>query len=147
MADKNISWIGLDQLREAVKRSPQRVLNETRSFISRGLAVYKRGIINSPWRMGGNGGGVPVSDDPRYNRKYQKQRSGNLRDSHMTEIDGLEGRIGPNLSAAPYAVYVHEGTGRMKARPWLDYVKKTSMGDIETLYRRMLENIISDLAS
>jgi hypothetical protein len=87
-----------------------------------------------------------VSNDPRYKRKYQKQRSGNLRDTHVTEINGLEGRIGPNQSAAPYARMVHGGTRRMQARPWLDYVKQNKDGEIANLYRQMLRGIVSDLA-
>lgn len=142
----SIRWIGLRELKQAFDRSPQKVLNEARMFLTRGLAVYKSGIIRAPWRIGGSGGGSPVSNDPRYPRRYQRQRSGNLRDSHITQVSSLEGRIGPNLQAAPYARYVHHGTRRMQGRPWLDYVKTTKQGEIEQLYRRMLKNIVGDLA-
>lgn len=143
---KEFEIIGIKELREAIKRNPQKVLDEARSFLTKGLSEYKKGIIREPWRVGGFVGGSPVSNDPRYKRKYQKQRSGNLRDTHMTQINGLEGVIGPNLEAAPYARYVHEGTKRMKARPWLDYVRENKQGDIERLYRTMLANIVGDLA-
>ena len=112
----------------------------------RGLAAYKQGIIRDPWRMGGRGGGAPVSNDPRYKRKYQRTRSGNLRDSHVSVIDGLQGVIGPNESVAPYAKFVHHGTRNMQGRPWLDYVKTTQSGAIESLYRKMFTNIVQDLA-
>lgn len=141
-----IQWIGLKELRAAINRNPQKVLDEARLFLTRGLATYKEGIIRDPWRVGGLSGGAPVSNDPRYPRRYQRQRSGNLRDSHMTEINGLEGVIGPNLRLAPYAGYVHHGTRRMRGRPWLEYVKQTRERDIETLYRGMLRNIVGDLA-
>lgn len=139
-------WVGLKELQAAIKRNPQKVLDEARNFLSRGLAAYKQGIIRDPWRIGGRGGGAPVSNDPRYPRKYQRQRSGNLRDSHVTQISGLQGVIGPNQSVAPYAQYVHGGTRRMQGRPWLDYVKTTQDGAIQNLYNRMLENIVKDLA-
>ena len=142
----NVNWIGVNELRAAVNRNPQKVLDEARNFLSRGLAAYKSGIINNPWRIGGDGGGAPVSNDPRYGRAFQRQRSGNLRDSHETEINGLMGRIYPNTDRAPYAQYVHYGTGRMQARPWLDYVKRAKEGVIEDLYRKMLGNIVGDLA-
>ena len=142
----SIQWVGLKELRAAIARNPQKVLDEARYFLTRGLASYKSGIINDPWRIGGKGGGVPVSNDPRYPRKFQRQRSGNLRDTHITEINGLEGRIGPNLQLAPYAKYVHHGTRRMQGRPWLDYVKQNKEGEIEKLYRGMLNNIVGDLA-
>jgi len=145
MAD--IHWIGLKELRAAIARNPQRVIDEARRFLTRGLAVYKAGIIRDPWRIGGKGGGSPVSNDPRYPRRFQKIRSGNLRDSHITSISGLTGTIGPNTSVAPYAKYVHHGTKRMQGRPWLEYVKDTKMGEIENLYRGMLKEIVKDLAS
>lgn len=144
--DDNIKIVGMKELRDAVARSPQKVLDEGRLFLTRGLSVYKRGIINNPWRIGGIGGGAPVSNDPRYPRKYQKQRSGNLRDSHMTVINGLQGIIGPNIQVAPYAKYVHHGTKRMQGRPWLEYVKVNRDNEIEDLYRAMLRNIVGDLA-
>ena len=147
--NKNIKVLGLRELQAAVKRNPQTVLEEGEKFLIRGLAVYKRGIINDPWRVGGDGGGAPVSNDPRYKRKDQEQRSGNLRDTHLTKIDGLKGIIGPNQRLAPYAEYVHDGTpgGQMAGRPWLEYVKSNKDDDIEDLYLDMLNNIVSDLAA
>ena len=142
----SIHWIGLKELRAALARNPQKVLDEARLFLTRGLSVYKQGIIRDPWRVGGLGGGSPVSNDPRYPRKFQKQRSGNLRDTHYTEINGLEGRIGPNLQLAPYAKYVHHGTRRMRGRPWLTFVQENKKTEIERLYRNMLQSIVSDLA-
>jgi hypothetical protein len=131
MAD--IEIIGLRELTMAVARNPQKVLDEARKFLTRGLAVYKAGIIRSPWRVGGAGGGSPV-------------RTGNLRDTHLTQIGGLEGRIGPNLQAAPYAKFVHHGTRHMAGRPWLEFVKASSDTQIESLYRGMLKEIVGDLA-
>ncbi|HBT75034.1 TPA: hypothetical protein DEB29_03480 [Candidatus Wolfebacteria bacterium] len=142
----NVEWKGLRELNAAIKRNPQVVLDEGRLFLTRGLALYKSGIVNAPWRIGGRGGGAPVSNDPRYKRKAQRQRSGNLRDTHITEIDGLVGRIGPNMVTAPYAKYVHDGTRRMQGRPWLDFVKYQKEGAIEALYLKMLDNITADMA-
>jgi hypothetical protein len=146
MPSASIEFRGLKELKAAITRNPEQVKSEARDFLARGLAAYKRGINNDPWRVGGGSGGSPVSNDPRYPRRWQRQRSGNLRDTHTTEISGLEGRIGPNLGVAPYGVYVHEGTRRMKKRPWLDYVKKIKEGEIEKLFTSMLNNIVHDLA-
>ncbi len=143
---KELEWIGLKELQMAINRNPQKVLDEARLFLTRGLALYKQGIIRDPWRVNSGGGGAPVSNDTRYPRRYQKTRSGNLRDSHTTNINSLVGTIGPDMAVAPYAKYVHNGTRRMSKRPWLDYVKKTKEGGIEDLYRKMLINITKDLA-
>lgn len=141
-----VEFIGYKELSDAIKRFPQKSLDEGRLFLTRGMAVYKKGIIREPWRVGGIGGGSPVSNDPLYKRKNQKQRSGNLRDTHVTEISDLQATIGPNDQTAPYAKYVHEGTRRMMGRPWLDYIKRTKDPDIQKLYQAMLGNIVSDLA-
>jgi len=150
MARTEIKIIGIKSLKEAIKRNPARVKTRARTFLQRGLAVYRRGIINDPWRVGGRGGGAPVSNDPRYrtssNKGSQRARSGNLRDTHRTQINGLIGFIGPSTQAAPYAKMVHDGTRRMKARPWLNHTKKTKAGEIGKLYRDMLKEIVRDLA-
>lgn len=145
-----VQLIGLNDLKNAIKRSPGRVKSEARRFLQRGLAEYRRGIINDPWRVGSRGGGAPVSNDPRYrtrrNKGYQRARSGNLRDTHIQRINGLKGWIGPNTDAAPYALYVHDGTRRMKARPWLEYVKDQKDRAIQKLQRDMLKRIVQDLS-
>jgi len=145
-----VRLIGLKELKQAVKRSPDKIKAESRRFLQRGLAEYRRGIINDPWRVGGRGGGAPVSNDPRYrtagNKGYQRARSGNLRDTHIQRIRGLEGWIGPNTDAAPYALYVHDGTRRMKARPWLEYVKERKAPKIRKLESDMLKRIVRGLA-
>lgn len=147
MANTEVEWEGIDELREAIRRNPNKVLDETRNFLQRGMAVYRSGVQNDPWRVGGVGGGAPVSNDPRYPRKNQKVKSGNLRDSHYILQDKLQASIQPNIILANYGVYVHNGTRRMTARPWMDYVKKTKDGEIRSLYRTLLSNIARDLAT
>lgn len=139
----NIEIKGFDEFKKAINRNPRKVLDETRIFLVRGLAKYKSCILNSPWRIGGTGGGAPVSNDPRYPRKYQRGKSGNLRDSHVTEISTLQGSIGPK---AEYAKYVAYGTKYMESRPWLEYVKQNQDGAIQILYRQLLDNVVKDLA-
>ena len=129
----NIKVIGLKELKRAIKRNPAKVLGEARDFLSRGMAAYKRGIIRNPWRIGGSGGGSPVSGIS----------GGNLRDTHQTKINRLQAIIFPT---ATYAKFVHGGTVKMESRPWLEYAKRTREGEIQKLYRLMLKNITSDLA-
>ena len=108
MSDFSIEFKGLEELKRAISRNPQKVIEETQTFLQRGMAVYRSGIQNKPWRVGSSGGGAPV--DTR-----------NLVQSHAVRIDKFEASIGPSRNYyVPYAAYVHEGTSRMQARPWLN---------------------------
>jgi len=131
MAQYEVKIVGLEEFKKALQRNPQRVASEVKAFLTRAIAAYNRGIIRSPWRVGGSGGGVPVL-------------TGNLRDTHRNEISAWQARIYPT---APYAQFVHEGTSRMRARPWLDYVQQQKDSEVQNLEKQMLENIVSDLAS
>lgn len=116
--------IGADEFRRALDRNPKLILSESKKFIQRALSKYKSGIINNPWRIGMSGGGAPVL-------------TGNLRDTHLTELSELEGLIYPDAS---YAKYIH------KNRPWLDYVFENKMPDIEKLEKELGAIIVNDLA-
>ncbi len=116
---------GDKKFQQALKRNPETVLREVKKFIQRGIAEYKKGIINNPWRVGMTGGGSPVL-------------SGNLRDTHLTKITSLRGRIYPT---ADYTKHVH------KNRPWMDYVFKDKMPDIKILEKELLDKIVTDLAN
>lgn len=124
----------LQNLRAAIRRNPNLVIAETGKFLKRGIAAYKRTIDNNPWRMGGAKGGVP-------------RDTGNLRESHTPPIySRWEARIEANRTGkAPYAVYVHEGTWKMKGRPWLDHAKRTNQGEIQKYERDLLDEIAKDL--
>lgn len=126
------------ELRLAVARNPQQTLTFSKRFLQRGLAEYKKSINNTPWRMGMAGGGVPVA------RTY----GGNLRDTHVTRINGLTGSIQPTAAYAPY-VHGIKGWPRKRSyqlRPWLDHAKKQKQPQIEKLYRELLADIAGDLA-
>lgn len=129
----SVEFRGFDELRAAVARNPKRVYASAQLFLTRAMAEYRRGIQNAPWRVGGSGGGAPVDTH-------------NLRDTHVSRITGLTASIGPNLDAAPYAPYVHDGTARMRARPWLDFVRDDREPAVEKLADGLLEEITSDLA-
>jgi hypothetical protein len=114
----------LRSLEQAIKRNPQTTLTEVGKFLVRGIAVYNRGIIRSPWRVGMTGGGSPVA-------------TGNLRDTHGKTVSQWSASIYPK---ADYAKYVH------KNRPWLDYVFNTTKQEIEKLEQDLLDTITNDLA-
>lgn len=115
---------GADEFKEAIRRNPRKILDLVGRFITRGLAEYKKIIIRNPWRVGMSGGGAPV-------------QTGNLRDTHITEVSPFQGSIRPS---APYKEAVH------KKRPWLDYAKETASPNVEKLEQELLQDIVADLA-
>jgi hypothetical protein len=60
MSKFSIDVNGIAELRRAIQRNPQRVIEHTQTFLQRGMAIYRSGIQNKPWRMGESGGGSPV---------------------------------------------------------------------------------------
>lgn len=135
MSDFRLRKKGFAELRRAVQRNPRAVKREVGVFLSRGIAVLNRQVIRNPWRMGAGGGGAPVD-------------TGNLRDTHRREINQWNARIYPT---APYAPYVHgiEGFPRKRSyqlRPWLDYATEKGEPEVRQLERRLLKNIVGDLA-
>ena len=135
---ENARWIGMRELRAAIARNPRKTLTLAKRFLQRGIAEYKSGINNQPWRMGMAGGGAPVA----------ARFGGNLRDTHQTKIEALRASIFPTASYAPY-VHGIKGWPRTRSyqlRPWLDHVKKQKQPDIERLYKELLEDIVKDLA-
>lgn len=123
----------LAALRKAISRSPQVIRDETKLFLTRGMAAYKGYVIRAPWRVGGSGGGAPVA----------AAHGGNLRDTHRTSIRQWDASLTPT---AKYAGYVHDGTSRMEARPWLDYAREEADGRITELQEAFLERVANDFA-
>ncbi len=135
MAEFNFDVTGLDELREAVKRNPAKIIEEVGKFLQRGMAEYRRVIRNNPWRMGEEGGGVP-------------RATGNLMDTHLQEFTTWSARIFPT---APYASYVHgiDGwprKGSYQLRPWLSYAYNVADKAVQELENDLLKNIVDDLA-
>lgn len=127
--------IGLKELEAAIQRNPSRVKSLSARFIDKGLRLWRGTINTSPWRIGGKGGGAPV-------------RTGDLLGSHRIEKSTFRGSIGPDRGGKriDYANYVHGGTRKMQARPWLDYAVKRNRAKMQLLERDLLKDIVADLA-
>ena len=123
----------LDGLKRAIARNPEKVKTETKKLLVRAMAEYNKGVIRNPWQVGGFGGGSPVD-------------TANLRDTHIRRIRAWEASISADKTKAPYAWFVHEGTSRMKSRPWLDYVFNDKMRAVRALGDDFLKNVVNDLA-
>lgn len=122
---------GLDALQKAIRKSPETVASEINMFLQRTGALLRKGIQNNPWMVGASGGGAPKD-------------TGHLRDTHRSTIDKYSLKIEP---MAPYAEFVHEGTSKMKARPWLKFTLDSSEQGINGLGQKMIEAVIAKLAT
>jgi HK97 gp10 family phage protein len=58
--------------------------------------------------------------------------------------DRLQGKIGPT---ANYAIYVHEGTEKMSANPFMLRIMQKSQIKIDELFKKALENITKELSN
>ena len=69
--------------------------------------------------------------------------TGRLRGSYRTNFGKFRGEIGPNTN---YALYVHEGTRKMKARPYLRQGVDASKTNIDTHFKTALKNIVDKIS-
>lgn len=72
--------------------------------------------------------------------------TGYLRNSHVTRFTGsgigFSGTVEPT---ANYAMFVHEGTRFMKARPFLKEAADSSENDIERLFTQAMQGVFNDI--
>lgn len=130
-----IKRLTVKQLRKAIKKAPAEIEKEGKIFLQRGLSEYQRVAIQTPpWRINQRGGGVP-------------RDRGNLRERHRTKISGLEGRFGVNPGDVRYAGFVHGGTYKMEARPWLDFARQRADKKVEGHYGVFLDRVLEIIAS
>jgi len=125
---------GLNQLRRAFRKNPDYVKRRGLKLMKNIKEKYKNQIIRSPWEVGESGGGVPV-------------RTKALRDSHQYRVSPTRMTAGiPEYKAKEYGIYVHEGTSKMDARPWLDYAHEKLESDREKAFKRFLGDVVNNLA-
>jgi HK97 gp10 family phage protein len=118
MAEYQVKIEGLDELQRQFKKSPEITRKRLNEAINRATI-----ILNNYLKTGGI---VPV-------------RTGLLRQSIRPVITDLKSTIAPHTH---YAIYVHEGTYKMKARPFL----KTAIDDKNNEVQKQFDNAIELIA-
>lgn len=68
--------------------------------------------------------------------------TGRLRSSIRTDIKPLESRLSVNVK---YAIYVHDGTDRMRANPFLDRSIDKSEKLVTSYFTKATNNILNDI--
>lgn len=69
-----------------------------------------------------------------------------MRGISVTEKTPLKVVISPDMNTTPYAKYVHDGTGKMRARPFLEITKNRDGKYLEGFFQRTLDKFVDDLA-
>jgi len=106
-----------DELNDAIKKTVLTIQGqESLEYRALGIRVITGGLINSIRR------GVYYSN--------------------------LKGEVGPNVTGSPgveYAVYVHDGTSRMKGRPFLLNAVKSSEKTTEKNFETAVQNVLDKI--
>lgn len=121
MADIEIKIKGLDKLMKKFKQSPLIVGKRLSEAITRSTLLLVRELKT--------GGIVPV-------------RTGQLKQSIRPEIKPLKSTIAPHTN---YAIFVHEGTRYMRARPFLKHAVERKQRQVQQEFDYAAEQVIKDL--
>lgn len=127
------------RLEQAIKRNPMSVRNNANSMMLKTMNTYWRIINNtSRWRVGDNGGGVPVN-------------TGNLRKAHNKQIAPFKSVIYVNKNKTQagrwnYAELVHGGTRKMEGRPWLRFAEEAGQNLAKQYREQFLLSVVKDLS-
>jgi hypothetical protein len=69
-----------------------------------------------------------------------------MRGIQLSEKAPLKVVITPNMSATPYAMAVHQGTRKMRERPFLEITKNVEGKNIQSFFQRTIDNFVKELA-
>lgn len=68
--------------------------------------------------------------------------TGYLRASHRSTFRTLYGEVMPT---AKYAIYVHEGTRKMRKRPFLFNAVKSNEGRVQSVFTEKLQGVLNEI--
>lgn len=119
----NVTVQNLDQIKRAMAQLPQQMVPELRDAVTKSaLKVERESKILSP------------------------VDTGRLRASINTSYGfgplGIGAKVATNVE---YAIYVHEGTARMKARPFMKQAVDLSQQDINRYFEQAVERVIEKI--
>jgi hypothetical protein len=130
MLQYNLQLDGLDSFKKAILASPEFTKEAVGRFLTQSKAALNRILIRNPWKVGDDGGGVPVA-------------SRHMIETMIREVHAWDLLIQP---IASYTRYVHEGTRKMGARPFLDYAMEQTDREITQLENNLIDDITNSLA-
>lgn len=115
----NVTIKNLPEIRRAFSQSPKLTVKYVNRAIEKSLLSIERDSkINTP------------------------VRTGYLRASHRTLFGNLRGELEPK---AAYAIYVHEGTRYMRARPFLLNAVNSNESLVEREFKQAVQTVLDDI--
>lgn len=120
MPNIQVKITNLAEIQAAFKKAPMTMARNLQTAITRSaLAVQRQSMINSP------------------------VLTGYLRASHQSIFEPLKATIQP---MANYAIYVHEGTSRMEARPFLLEAVESETENINDNFHKAVQDTLDEIA-
>ncbi len=124
---------GLDKLSESFSRYPQ----ISKPIVARGINTFLAELHKN------------ATDENFLFKTPRALRTGRLSSSFAEGIElaspsTLQGRIGPRVS---YAIFVHEGTGRIEPNPFMQRILKTSEPKGEEYFKSVAQQIAESLVN
>lgn len=119
MPQINVTIKNLPQIRAAFSKAPIKMATELNTAIKKSIFTIERvSKINTP------------------------VLTGRLRASHESRFSNLRGELEPT---ANYAIWVHDGTRRMRARPFLLNAVQTVDEQVNDFFTKAVQNTLDDI--
>jgi len=123
MPNINIQIKGLDSLQAGFKKSPRLLNRQLNTAIKKSILEIDRNLSVS-WKSGGYG--IPVD-------------TGALRSTRVQKFGDLRGEVG---TSREYGIFVHQGTSRMRARPYLEKSAEKAMPKIDKHFSNAIDKVL-----
>lgn len=115
-----VTITNLPQIRAAFGKAPSLMAKNLNDAIKKAsLAIERQSMINTP------------------------VLTGFLRASHQVIFEPLKATIMPT---ADYAIYVHEGTYKMKARPFLFDAVQSQEREVDDYFKKAVQDTLDEIA-
>ena len=127
MAEIRIKIKNEKALLKKISQYPEKMAIELQKAIAK-VGVYTAGQVKSTITSGAGMWKSPVD-------------TGQMRQGISAKTGRMKSTISSS-SRTPYAFYVHEGTRRMRKRPFMSITAKRKQKDIERFFNKAIENAI-----
>lgn len=134
MAEITVTIKNLPQIRSAFRKAPVKMATELNEAIKKSIFTIERESkprtpVDTGRLRASLGGG--------------SFEGGSYKEGHGRLFKKFYGEIGSNVK---YALFVHDGTSRMKARPFLMKGVKASETQIDGFFTKAVQNALDDIA-